>query len=176
MEDDIQVEGKPADLFRRESESYAWHGRSAVQQIQFRGERARSDPPVRANCGSKKKEQCQRRVEEKSARIGHGSLSHFERRIWKCDVAHRAELGLASQFSFKLAATRLAQCKARFQPQRLDREAIFCALRLHVDPPDEARALEKGKDVVAIFPFVPRNKNLDVVIEAEDALEALSIA
>ena len=69
-----------------------------------------------------------------------------------------------------------AQCKARFQPQRLDREAIFCALRLHVDPPDEARALEKGKDVVAIFPFVPRNKNLDVVIEAEDALEALSIA
>src|SRR5690242_17224049 len=84
VENDVQIEGKAADLFRRKGEGYAWHRRPAVQRIQLVGERARHDPPVRTDSGGKNEEQRKWCIKEESAGIGH-----------RCDRTFTADCGNA---------------------------------------------------------------------------------
>ena len=86
----------------------------------------------------------------------------------KYNVAHRAESGLALQFTFKLGASRPIQREAFFQPQPLHRQLVLGPLRLHVDAPDEAGAFEERKDIIAVFALRPGHKYFDGVVEAEN--------
>src|SRR5690349_12475299 len=97
------------------------------------------------------------------------TLDGFQRARREYDVAHGAKLGLARQFLVELAPPRCAEREARLQPKRLDREAALGALRLHVDAADEARALEQGKDVVAVPALMARHVDFDPIVEAKDA-------
>src|SRR5512135_1464701 len=96
------------------------------------------------------------------------TLNGFQRARGEYDVAHGAKLGPARQFLVELATSRFAEREARLQPQRLDREAVLGALRLHVDAADEACPFEQRKDVIAVLASMARHVDFDPVVEAED--------
>ena len=93
--------------------------------------------------------------------------------------AHPVEAGEAAdalELGLEPMQAAAARAHAGLEPERRDVERALARRGLHVEPADQALALEQRKDVVAPPPLGRRHEDLDAVVEAEQPGEAVAVA